>query len=140
MCFLAKIYQIFHFWHVLARFFLIQGHKWFFQTFLHMNTCLLAAINLKKEQKLKKINLQKQGLKQYIKIQIEQWKSQPKMALDVLNPFFGSTFYSTYENSYLCKKLRKIDLLSWISKKLARNGSKREKLVKFRKKIVKNDL
>ena len=59
------------------------------------------------------------------------------MALDVLTPFFGSKFYSTYEN--LCKKLRKIDLRSWISKKWLEMGQKGKKWSNFAK-IVKNDL
>ena len=56
------------------------------------------------------------------------------MALDVLTPFFGSTFYNTCKSYYLCKKIQKINLRSRISKNLAINGSKRGKMVKFREK------
>ena len=58
----------------------------------------------------------------------------------LLTPFFKLIAIDNDYHIFLCRKSQKIDLWSQILKKLAKIGSKLGKMVKFRKKMVKNDL
>ena len=133
LCFLAKNYKIFHFWPVFAIFWKSEAINDFFRPFYIWYHDFLQQNNQNKSINWRKLTFSARAKTVH---KSTNWavKIPTKMALDVLTPFFGSTFYNTCKSYYLCKKIQKINLRSRISKNLAINGSKRGKMVKFREK------